>query len=155
MRTQSGGGEEDVAGFDEAHYGLGFPGSLQAEAVDGGVGDVIKDEGGAGVGVGEFEADVVQSEAADVAGVEGVGGPDAGGVIFSDDFWDIADGGFLGGATAGEGDVDVVEADVFEEGVADGVEADAGFYFAGVVVTDELAIGQGNGNDDGVEDAVK
>lgn len=105
---------------------------MQVEAVDGCVFDVVEDEGGAEIGGGDLEANVLEGEAFDSAGVEAVGGHGAHHEVLAGDLWEVAAGCVFGCPATAEGKVDVVEGDVFHDGSADTVEGDAGVLFAGV-----------------------
>ena len=66
------------------------------------------------------------------AGVEAVGRHGPHHEVFAGDLREIAAGCVFGCAATAEGEVDVVEGDVFHDGSADTVEGDAGVLFAGV-----------------------
>src|SRR5580658_2043608 len=86
---EDGGGVEDARGGDEnfggvhetqGRFGRGI--CLGGEIEDRRVVDFVEDYGGAKIGGGDFEADVVEGQAMNVAGKEAVGGDGAEGEVF-------------------------------------------------------------------------
>jgi len=133
-------GQQDVFAVDEAQGGLGGGVGLDAEAVDRGVFYVVEDEGWAQVGLAELKTDVLQGDGAGVASVKAIRRDGAEHEVLAGDLRKVAPCGVLCGASASEGEMDVVEGDVFDDRSTDGAEGDGGALLAGVVTAGDSGL---------------
>ncbi len=115
---------------------------MSAEAVDGDIFDMIEDQGGAQIRLAELEANILQGDGASVAGVEAVGRHGTEHEVLAGNLRKIASRGVLCCAAAAEGEVDVVEGDIFEDRSSDGAERDAGVALSEVVVAGDGGVAE-------------
>lgn len=115
---------------------------MSTEAVDGDIFDMIEDQSGAQIRFAELEANILQGDGTSVAGVEAVGRHGTEHEVIAGNLRKIASRGVLCYAAAAEGEVDVVEGDIFEDRSADGAECDAGVTFSEVVVAGDGGVAE-------------
>ena len=79
----------------------------------------------------DLKAHILQSNAAGVARVKAIRGHGPEHEILARNLRQVAPRGVFGGSSAAEGEMNIVERDIFESGIADAVQRDAGMAFAG------------------------